>query len=106
MKKRSVRFLATASADMKAIFDWIVEASGQPAVAEQFILRMYDRCAQLADFPEIGAARDDLLPGLRLLPFERRAAIFYFIVGDEVRITNVLYKGRDYSDVTFDPEHL
>ena len=102
MKKRSVRVLATANADIKAIYDWIVEVSGQPDVAEKFILLIYERCGQLVDFPEIGVARDDLLPGLRLLPFERRAAIFYRIVGDEVQIVNVLYKGRDYNELTFE----
>jgi toxin ParE1/3/4 len=67
VKKRCVRFLATANADVKSIYDWIVEASGHPAVAEKFILRIFDRCEKLAHFPEIGVARDDLVPSIRML---------------------------------------
>ena len=101
MNKRRVRFLAAANADLKSIFDWIVDASGYPAVAEKFILRIIDRCEQLGDFPELGVARDDLLAGLRHLAFERRAAIFYRITVDEIQIVNIFYKGRDYDDFTF-----
>ena len=99
MKNRHVRFLHTANADMTAIFDWIVEASGHATVAQNFILRIYDRCEQLADFPEIGVARDDLVLGIRMLAFERRASIFYRIAEGEVQITNVLYRGRDYDSI-------
>ncbi len=101
MKKLDLRFLATANADLKSIYDWIADASGQPAVAEAFVMRIFDRCEQLIDFPEIGVARDDLSPGIRLLSFERRAMIFYRVVETEVQITNVLYRGRDYDEITF-----
>jgi toxin ParE1/3/4 len=97
----ALRFLATANADMKSIYDWIAETTNQPSVAEAFVLRIFDRCEQLIDFPEIGVARDDLSPGIRLLPFERRATVFYRIVGTEVQVTNVFYRGRDYDDSTF-----
>jgi toxin ParE1/3/4 len=101
VKKRRVRFLAVANAELKSIFDWIVDASGHPIVAEKFIMRIIDRCEQLGDFPELGVARDDLLEGMRLLAFERRAAIFYRITADEIQIVNIFYKGRDYDDFTF-----
>lgn len=102
MRKFRVRILATANADVKGIYDWIVEASGHPKVAEDFIARIFDRCDQLSQFPELGVNRDDLLPGIRLLPFERRAAIFYRIVNDEVQVANVFYRGRDYDDLALD----
>ena len=101
MKKRQVRFLATASADVTSIFDWIGEVVNQPATARSFILRIYERCEQLADFPELGVARDDLLPGLRFLSFENRIAIFYVIRDKEIQITNVFYRGRDYDSFDF-----
>lgn len=101
MNKRQVRFLAAANADLKAIYDWIVDASGHPSVAEKFVMRIMDRCEQLADFPELGVARNDLLKDLRLLAFERRAAIFYRVTDGEIQVVNVFYKGRDYDDFTF-----
>ena len=102
MKQLTVRFLATANADVKAIFDWIADSSSNRDVAAKFIGRIFDRCDGLSDFPEQGIARSDLSPGLRLLPFERKAAIFYRITRDEVQITKVLYRGRDYDETTFE----
>ena len=102
MKRREVRFLATANADLKSIYDWICEASGYPRLAEKFVDRIFSRCETLSDFPEIGVARDDLSLGIRLIPFERKAAIFYRILDEEVQITNVFYRGRDYDDTIFD----
>ena len=102
MKKREVRFLATANADLKSIYDWICEASGYPRLAEKFIDRIFDRCETLSDFPETGVARDDLSLGIRLLAFERKAAIFYRVLEEEVQITKVFYGGRDYDETTFD----
>lgn len=39
--------------------------------------------------------RDDLVPGLRTIAFERRAVIAYTIVGRTVIVQRVLYGGQD-----------
>jgi toxin ParE1/3/4 len=101
--RREVRFLATANSDLQAIYDFIAEASGYPAIAEKFVDRIFNFCEKLSDFPEIGVARDDLSRGIRLIPFERKATIFYRVLEGEVQITNVFYRGRDYNETTFEP---
>lgn len=41
------------------------------------------------------ASRDDLAPGLRIVPFEHSAVIAYH-VADAVEIVNTFYGGRNY----------
>ena len=51
--------------------------------------------------PHRGTRRDDLLPGLRIVPFKRRTAIAFTIDDDArtVRILRVFYGGQDYEAV-------
>ena len=50
-------------------------------------------------FPDRGIKRDDLRPGLRILGFERRAAIALQVTADSVTILRILYGGRDLETV-------
>jgi toxin ParE1/3/4 len=43
-----------------------------------------------------GQARDDLLPGLRTVGFERRATIAFMVTSEAVLIEGVFYGGRDF----------
>ena len=69
--------------------------SGFESRADAYIERIVDYCLGLDLFPERGTARDDLLPGLRLLGFERRATIAFVITGDTVLIEGIYYGGQD-----------
>jgi toxin ParE1/3/4 len=40
-----------------------------------------------------------LAPGLRSIPFERRATIYYRAVDDAVEVVRILYAGRDRDQV-------
>lgn len=51
--------------------------------------------------PERGIRHDDLRRGLRILGFERRAAIAFLVTADTVTILRILYVGRDFE--TFFP---
>jgi toxin ParE1/3/4 len=84
-----------AEADLTALHDYIFDKSGI-APAERYIARIYAACHSLASFPARGQPRSDLSPGLRTIPFERRATIAYTIEGKRVTIARVLYAGRDY----------
>lgn len=77
-----------------AIGDFI--AADSPAAAIAFIEALEERCAALCEFPEQGRRRDDLLPGIRIVAYERRVVIAYRIVGDAVEIVDFFYGGRDY----------
>jgi toxin ParE1/3/4 len=48
----------------------------------------------LRQFPEIGAAREQLAPGLRAIP-HREYVIYYFAKPDELVIVRVLHGARD-----------
>jgi plasmid stabilization system protein ParE len=50
----------------------------------------------LQTFPARGVARDDLLPGLRVTHFRKRAIIAYTLEIDVVSIGGVFYGGQAY----------
>jgi toxin ParE1/3/4 len=51
--------------------------------------------------PHRGTQRDDLRPGLRIVPFKKRTAIAFEIdeEKDVVRVLRVFYGGQDYDAV-------
>ena len=52
------------------------------------------RLEKLPDFPGIGAARDYVRPGLRMIT--RRKYVVYYVVGDkEIAVIRVLHGSRD-----------
>ncbi|MGJ0396115.1 MAG: type II toxin-antitoxin system RelE/ParE family toxin [Methylocystis sp.] len=57
----------------------------------------------LATFPERGQKRDDLLPGLRTIGFERRATIAFVVAEDAVLIEGVFYGGQDFEGIIGGP---
>ena len=48
-----------------------------------------DRCDRLADFPMVGAAHDDIRPGLRTLGYRRRAVIAFTVTETTIEIFGV-----------------
>lgn len=95
MKTFRVGFEPEAEADLLAIYEYI-KADGGLMRAGAYVARITEACMALSTFPERGIRRDDLAPGLRILGFERRAAIVFRIQGDTVRIIGVSYGGRNY----------
>lgn len=83
-----------ALADLDRIYDSVSEASG-PVTARRYVARLYDRCIRIGRVPEQGTRRDDLLPGLRVIGFERRVAILFRVLPTTVVVLRVLYGGRD-----------
>jgi toxin ParE1/3/4 len=95
-----VLFRPQAEADLLALYRYIAEASGL-AIAGNYIDRIETACMSLAEFPNRGAKRDDLAPGLRTIAFERRVTIAYRVLKTRVEIVNIAYAGRDL-DSAFD----
>jgi toxin ParE1/3/4 len=50
----------------------------------------------LASFALLGAARDDIRPGLRVIGFERRVAIAYVALETRVDIIGIYYGGQTW----------
>lgn len=71
-------------------------------VALKFTLRIEDRCQSIGDAPRGGRSRDDIVPGLRTVPFEHSALVAYIIDDAVVRIVNIFYGGRDYETLMRD----
>jgi toxin ParE1/3/4 len=65
-----VVFRDDAVADLTALYDYIAN-NNSPEIAIGYIRRIQEACMRLATFPERGRRRDDILPGLRTIGFER-----------------------------------
>ncbi|ESQ86726.1 hypothetical protein ABENE_18000 [Asticcacaulis benevestitus DSM 16100 = ATCC BAA-896] len=72
--------------------------SGFASRADRYIQRIVDYCLGLDTFPERGKVRDDLMPGLRTVGFERRVTIAYFVTGEVVLIEGVYYAGQNFEE--------
>lgn len=90
-----VRFRPKAQADLFALYDYIAEQSG-PLRAGAYIARIEKACMGLATLPRRGTRRDDIVPGLRTIGFERRVTIAFRVLTDVVEIVTVAYAGRDF----------
>ena len=57
-------------------------------------------CEALSTFPNHGAPRDDVRPGLRITNYRKRAVIAYEVdmAASRVCILGVYYGGRDFED--------
>lgn len=92
---RSVVFRPAAETDLLSLYHYIAEASG-PAIAGGYIDRIEATCLSLAEFPNRGVKRDDIVSGLRTLTLERRLTIAYRVYRTEVEIITIAYAGRDF----------
>jgi len=98
MKRYKVDYTERARAQLLDLYRYIA-GEADPHVARAFVRRIESQCERLDVFPMRGTPRDDLMPGLRTLSFERRVVIGYLIEGDAVWIVGVSYGGRDLSGV-------
>nr|WP_278520879.1 type II toxin-antitoxin system RelE/ParE family toxin [Brucella anthropi] len=105
MKRFAVEYAPEAVDQLAAIESYIAEASS-PEVGERFVDEIVSYCDALESFPERGAARDDLLPGLRTLGFRRRVLIAYTAdrTSQTVRILGIYYGGQDYEGRLIDQQ--
>jgi toxin ParE1/3/4 len=92
---RKVYFRPQAEAELIALYDYISRRAGV-TVAGGYIDRIEAACLALANFPERGTRRDDILPGLRTIGFERRATIAFRVLKTRVEIVTIAYGGRDF----------
>ena len=92
---REVYFRPLAEADLLALYEYIAGKAGV-IVAESYIERIEAACLALSNFPERGTRRDDILPGLRTIGFERRATIAFRVLKTRIEIATIAYGGRDF----------
>jgi toxin ParE1/3/4 len=85
-------FSPRAVADLDEILAFV--ARDKPLAAVKFVGKLKDRCRLLADFPEMGTRRDDLMSGLRASSIGNYV-IYYRPIESRVRIERVLHAARD-----------
>jgi toxin ParE1/3/4 len=90
-----VVFSRRADQRLTELYDYIADNSS-PEIAIGYIRRLREACLALAQFPERGRRRDDILPGLRTVGFERRVTIAFRIRRRRVEIITIAYGGRDF----------
>ena len=96
MRRRRLRFTARAKQDFLRLLDWIAERAGTE-VALDYVQRVEAFCEGLAYSSERGHRRDDLRRGMRVVGFERRIAITFVVLDEEVRILRLYYGGRNWT---------
>ncbi len=94
-KTYAVTFRPAAEADLFELYDYIAAQSGLTRAGD-YIARIEQACLALSTFPGRGTKRDDILPGLRTVGFERRATIAFRVLSDTVEIVAISYAGRDF----------
>lgn len=102
IRRRRVLISPNAASDLDAIHD-AIERKTSNAVARRFIDRIEAFCVRLDIASERGALRDDLLPGLRTVGFERRLTITFIVEGDAVRILRIFRAGQDWEAAFEEP---
>lgn len=89
-----VVFLPEATEQIEAIGNYLAE-NASPDVARRMTAKLVTRCYRIGGLPFGGTPRDELRSGLRSVPFDHNATIFYRVTQTEVLISAVLYRGRD-----------
>lgn len=99
---RKLIFRPLAEADLVDLDSYIAQES--PERARAFVLDVQTRLSALAEFPDVGRARDDIAPGLRVFALDRRVTIAYRVTAEAVEIVCVSYRGRDLDALLVDRE--
>ncbi len=89
-----VVFSPEARDDLLNIYLYISERAGEPR-AMAYIRRIEAYCRGFETFPERGARRDNLMPSLRVVGFERRVPLAFHVDTDKVTFDRILYGGQD-----------
>jgi plasmid stabilization system protein ParE len=92
-----VAFSPEAQRDLDELFEWLADVASVE-VASRYVGRIRRSCESLATFPERGTLRSDIRPGIRVIGFERRAVVTFYVRDRTVMIARVLYGGRNIED--------
>lgn len=96
----ALTYRALAMDDLDGIFDYI--APENPRRAVSFIEDIRNRCRTLCEHPELGPARSDIKPGLRIYPMLGRIVVCYRITEEAIVIVRIFSGGQDYETIMRD----
>ncbi|RUR84137.1 type II toxin-antitoxin system RelE/ParE family toxin [Chlorogloeopsis fritschii PCC 9212] len=86
------RISRQAEQDLEDI--WTYLAQQNQIVADKQIAQTLNRFPMLAQFPDLGKKRDDLMNELRSFPV-KPYVVFYIKINDDIEIFRVLHQSRD-----------
>lgn len=89
------RLTKPAIQDIEQIADYIANQSGFDQ-ADRFLNKLDAKFIKIAQFPNLGRQRDEILPGLRSLPMDNYL-ILYMVIEQDVEIFRVVNGYRDLS---------
>ena len=98
MRQRVVIFSDQANMDLRGVYNWLADQAGA-FVALAYVERISAFIHRLDIASERGTRRDDLMPSLRIIGFERRVTIAFTVNDSKVTILRVFYGGKDWEDV-------
>ncbi len=101
MKRRDVIFTPEASDDLERLYDRVAAAAGT-LVADRYVERLRSWCKGFEFGGTRGQRRDDIRPGLRVVGFERRVAVAFYVDDTTVVILRVFYGGRNWEPELLD----
>lgn len=81
-----------AEEDLGDIWDYAAESDA--GRADRLLDLIYEKCRRLAEYPEMGRARHELLVNLRSFTV-RNYVIFYQPITDGIEVLRVLHGARD-----------
>ena len=81
-----------AEEDILEIWEYIADDSIEEA--DRWLDRLDEKLSLWATQPTMGRSRDELLPGIRSMPFGRYV-VFYAPAGDGLDVIRVLHGSRD-----------
>jgi toxin ParE1/3/4 len=93
-----VIFTPLATRHLESLHEYVRTHASQRR-ADDYVDRIVAFCKGLTTFPLRGTQRDDVLPGLPVTGFERRATIAFVVTDAAVLIEGILYAGRDFEAV-------
>ncbi|HEY0413295.1 MAG TPA: type II toxin-antitoxin system RelE/ParE family toxin [Allosphingosinicella sp.] len=93
---RELIYRPLAQDDLAEIYLRRAEIEGFDSAAE-LVSAIQDRCEGLTSFSERGTPRPEIGPGVRSVPFRRKAVIAYVVEAEAVVIVGIMYGGRDLS---------
>ncbi len=96
------RLTSPAIQDIEEIADYIARQSGLET-AERFLNKLDAKFSRIAQFPNLGRQRDEILQGLRSLPVEQYL-IFYTVSQTSVDILRVVSGYRNLTALFLDLE--
>lgn len=92
------RFTRTAEAEEELIGLWVYVAADNEPAADRLLERIEEACRRLAEFPELGAAHDEVRPGLRLLPVGSYL-LLYRRTEEGIELVRVVHGARDWREI-------